>query len=113
MIMLIGILPNVFSAETLLNNLSEADFDLNNVSVIMQDAKIRNKIAKDVGPFKGVHPEKIMDELIKAGMTKSTAKLCADALAQSKVLVAMNVSADLLASAKEMFTDESAQIVKE
>ena len=111
--MLIGILPNVSDAEILLNNLSEADFDLNNVSMIMRDAAIRNKIAKDVGPFKGVQPEKIMDELVKAGMSKSTAKLCTDALAQSKVLVAMNVSADLLASAREMFTDESAQIVKE
>lgn len=111
--MLVGILPDISSAEILLNNLSEADFDLNTVSVIMQDVKMRDRIAKDTGPLKGVQPTMIMDRLVKAGLTQTEAKLCSDALAQSKVLVAMSVSADLLASAKEMFMDQSAQIVKE
>ena len=111
--MLIGILPNASSAEILLNNLSEADFDLKTVSVIMQDVKMRNKIAKDVGPLKGVPPDKISAKLLKAGLTNPQVKLCTDALAQSKALVAMNVSADLVSAAKEMFEDQSAQILKE
>jgi hypothetical protein len=111
--MLIGIFPDAFSAETLLNNLSEADFDLNAVSVIMQDVKMRDKIAEDVGPFKGIRAEKIIEKLEEAGMTQSQSKLCADALAQSKVLVVMSVSEELISSAREMFTDQSAQIIKE
>ena len=111
--MLIGLLPNASSAEILLNNLSEADFDLNTVSVIMKDVNMRNKIAKDVGPFKGVHPDKLSEKLAKAGLTEAKVKLCTEALTQSKALVAMDVSANLIPAAKEMFTDQLAEIVKE
>jgi hypothetical protein len=111
--MLIGILPDASSAETLLNNLSEAEFDLNAVSIIMQDVKLRDKIAKDVGPFKGIHPNKISAQLLKAGLNQTQVEFCVDALAKSKALAAMKVSPDLVSTAKEMFEDQSAQIIKE
>jgi hypothetical protein len=111
-ILLVGLLPNASHAETLLNNLSEADFDLNTVSVIMLDVETRNKIAKDTGPFTGVHPERIKETLLKAGLSESQAGLGAGALVQAKVIVGMELPAALLSAAREMFEDQSAQILK-
>ena len=45
--MLIAVLPNTSFTETLLNNLSEADFDLAQVSVVTRDPKVRDAMAED------------------------------------------------------------------
>ncbi len=57
--MLIGLLADPTRAETLLNNLSEADFDLADVSLILKDIKQRDALARDAGPIKGVQAGKI------------------------------------------------------
>jgi hypothetical protein len=110
-ILLVGLLPNASRAETLLNNLSEAEFDLNTVSVVMLDVEMRDKIAKDAGPFKGVNPNKVKDTLLKSGLAEAQAGMCAEALTQSKVLVAMDVPATLISTAREMFEDEDGEVV--
>lgn len=111
--MIVGIIPDASTAEILLNNLSEADFNLADVSLIMRDQKLRNKIAKDKGPLKGVHYDEISTHLTQAGLSAQEAQVYQDAVAQGKVLVAMNTAPDTTQAAKEMFADQSGESIQE
>ncbi len=111
--MILGVLSNASTTETLLNNLAEADFDLSNVSVIMRDLKQRNAIAQDGGPLKGASLSNISDRLIQAGLSSQEARLYRDAVAQGKVLIAMMVLPESQQAAKEMLQDYSAELIRE
>ena len=110
--MIIGIIPDASTAEILLNNLSEADFDLNDVSIIMQDVDTRNKIAKDGGPLKGAKPAQLAAALKKAGASPASIQRGAEAVKSGKPLVAMKVDPKYEHAAREMFTDMSAEILE-
>lgn len=110
--MLIAIIPDASSTETLLNNLSEADFDLAQVSVIMRDPKLRDAIAKDAGPLKGVQFKNLTARLTQAGLSQQDVKSYAAGVTQGKVLVAMLPPAGSESAAQEMFQDHSAQMIK-
>lgn len=110
--MILAILPDAMKAETLLNNLSEADFDLNDVSVIMQDATMRNKIAQDVGPLKGVGVAQLSTALRDAGASQEQVQHCLDAVGKGKALVAMKVNLKYEPAAREMFRDQSAELLR-
>ncbi len=111
--MILAILPDVSKTESLLNNLSEADFKLEDVSVVMFDMAMRDKIAQDAGPLKGVKPAQVSGALKTAGKPESIAQQCLDAIKQGKVLVAMDVDPKYQQAALEMFKDMSAQILEE
>jgi hypothetical protein len=110
--MIWAILPDVSSTETLLNNLSEADFNLNEISVIMQDLGQRNAIAKDLGPLKGVDLKKLEKASIKLNLSKESIASCREAIIIGKVLVVMNVADEFRPAALEMFQDHSAQLIQ-
>jgi hypothetical protein len=110
--MIWAILPDASRTETLLNNLSEADFNLDEISVIMQDLSQRNAIAKDLGPLKGVDLKKLEKALIKLGLSKEGIADCKKAIINGKVLVVMNVPDEYLPAALEMFQDHSAEMIK-
>ena len=110
--MILGLLPDVSNVGTLLSNLSEADFDVADVSVIMKDVKQRNAVARDRGPLKGATMKNLAGRLIQAGLSEDKAKLCTDALAQGQVLIAMAVSPESEPAAKEMLQDHSAKLVE-
>src|SRR5574341_455632 len=110
--MILAILPDASSTEILLNNLYEAEFDLKDVSVIMQDVKQRNAIARDAGPLKGIGLPKIPQALRKAGASPESAERCYQAVLNGKVLVVMNVAEQYRPAAEEMFQDHSAQLIK-
>src|SRR5512138_1058927 len=109
--MIVAILPNASTAEQLLNNLSEADFDLNDVSVLMQDTALRDKIAKDTGPLKGVAPAQASNSLKSAGVSADAAQKCQEAVKSGKVVIAMKVDPKYEPAAREMFTDIAAQVL--
>ncbi len=115
--MIVGIFPDASTAEILLNNLSEADFDLADVSLIMRDPKLRNKVAKDTGPLKGARYDQITTQLVKAGLSAQDAQTYQNAVAQGKVLAAMKTAPgtdqDVIDSAKEMFSDQSGEAIRE
>ncbi len=111
--MIIAILPDASTTEILLNNLSEADFNLNDVSVIMQDQALRNKITQDVGPLKGTGPDQLGASLKKAGASSAASKKASDAVAHGKVLVAMTVDPKYEQAAHQMFQDMSAQFLED
>ncbi len=111
--MIVGIIPDASSAEILLNNLYEADFNLADVSLIMRDQSLRDKIAKDAGPLKGVRYDQISARLVQAGLSAQEAAAYQNAVAQGKVLAALNITPDLIEAAKEMFTDQSGESIKE
>jgi hypothetical protein len=113
MMMLYGILPDVSKAETLLNNLYEADFDLADVSVIMQNVKKRDAFAQDGGPLKGATFGHLSDRLVQAGLSRPEAELYMEAVEHGKVLVVMTVTPEAKSAAREMFTDHSAELIKE
>ncbi len=110
--MILAVLENLSRTESLLNNLSEADFNLNDISVIYADIKQRNAVAKDVGPLKGAAPEKLAERLTKLGVSRENAEICRDAVIKGKVFVVMNIRPELNEVAEEMFRDQSALIVK-
>ena len=110
--MILAILPDASKAESLLNNLSEADFDIRNASVIMQDIATRDKIAKDAGPLKGAKPAQLSDALKKAGASAASIQQATDAVQAGKVLVALKIDPKYEQSALEMFTDASAEILE-
>ena len=110
--MILAVLENLSKAEILLNNLSEADFNLDDVSVIHADVKQRDAVAKDVGPLKGTAPEKLTEKLTRLGVPKKDAEICQDAIFKNKVVVVMEIPSELNETAQEMFRDYSAQIIK-
>jgi hypothetical protein len=110
--MLIAILPNSSAAETLLNNLSEAEFDLAQVSVVTRDPKLRDAIAKDAGPLKGANFKNLAVRLAGAGLPQPEAGSYVDAVAKGKVLVAMVTPVGSEPAAREMFEDHSAELIK-
>jgi len=110
--MILAILEKTSNVETLLNNLSEADFDLDDVSVIVMDSKLRKTLAKDVGPLKGVQSGKVIEALTRAGIPEKNAQACSQAVADGKVLLVMKVADEYIQAAEEMFTDHSALLVK-
>ncbi len=111
--LIVGIIPDASTAEILLNNLSEADFNLADVSLIMSDQKLRNKIAKDKGPLKGVSSDQLSARLVQAGLSAQDAQAYQNAVAQGKVLAAMKAAPDVAEAAKEMFADQSGESIKE
>lgn len=110
--MLLAILPSASDAEKLLNNLSEADFNLDDVSVVMQDANLRNKIAKDTGPLKGMQPTQ-MQAALSANLSHDALQRGMQAVNNGKVLVAMKVDPKYEAAAREMFTDMKAELLQD
>jgi SAM-dependent methyltransferase len=109
--MILAILPDASKAESLLNNLSEADFNIHDVSVIMQDVATRDKIHKDAGPLKGVKPAQLSGGLTKAGVSPDATQRSVDAVKSDKVLVAMQVDAKYEQAARQMFSDMSAEML--
>lgn len=110
--MIYAILPDLSNTEALLNNLDEADFNLNDISVIFKDVNLRNKVAKDLGPLKGVALKILERSLVKLGLSKENAAICNEAVTNGKVLVVMKVDDKYSSAAIESFQDHSAQLIK-
>jgi hypothetical protein len=110
--MILAILQDASTAEILLNNLSEADFNLEDVSVLMADANLRNAIANDAGPLQGLEFGNAVEGLTSLGVSKENAVLCREAMDKGQVLVVMDVADEFSQIAEEMFQDHSAQLIK-
>lgn len=110
--MVIGIVPNTSKTETLLNNLSEADFKLSDVSVIMSDPQKRNAIASDTGPFKEASAADLPRRLVKHGVSQSQAIAYRDAVKKGGVFVAIASGKDSESAAIEMLKDYGSQLIK-
>ncbi len=109
--MILAILPNSSAAESLLNNLSEADFDLGHVSVLMQNTGLRDKIANDTGPLIHAAPTEVAAALRALGTAVDVARRAQEAVNNDKVVIAMDVDPKYEAAAREMFTDVKAQLL--
>ena len=110
--MILAILDDKFSVETLLNNLSEADFNLDDVSIVMSDVEQANAFEQTKGPLKGIKPERVDEALVNMGVSKKRAKACQDAVTNGSILVVMKVADEYSQAAEEMFQDHSAQLIK-
>lgn len=108
--MIIGIMPLTSSAETLLNNLAEANFD--QVSLIMRDLKTRDAIAKDKGPFQGLVFADLTKKLADVGLSPRDIKTCTDGVAAGKVLIAIACRKEAEHVAIEMLNDYSPEFIK-
>ncbi len=110
--MVIGIVPNSSRAESLLNNLDEADFKPSTVSVVMNDVAQRNQIAKDTGPLKGVTLPKLSAKLVKLGLSSADAQAFTNAVQQGQVLVAIAAPQGSQQAAAEMLSDADATLTR-
>ena len=110
--MVIGLIPTSANAETLLNNLSEADFAAADISVIMADLKARDAISNDAGPFKGVKAGALAAKLQKAKLAAKDAKLYQDGVLGGKVFVAIRTAKASEAAASEMLKDHQGEGIR-
>ncbi len=74
---------------------------------------LRDKIAKDTGPLKGLRFDQISASLVQAGLGAQEAQAYQNAVEQGKVLAAMKIAPDLMEAAKEMFADQSGESIQE
>ncbi len=110
--MVIGVLPNAAAAESLLNNLAEAEFNLADVSVVMRDVKQRAAIADDAGPLQGTDWHELAQRLVEVGLTHNAAEQYAVAVERGQVLVAIVTSKKIEPIAREMLQDHDAQLIQ-
>jgi hypothetical protein len=110
--MIIGVLPNAAAAETLLNNLAEAEFNLADVSVLMRDVKQRAAIAGDAGPLRGTDWRELTQRLVAAGLTHGEARQYAAAIEHGQVLIAIATPQKIEPIAREMLQDHDAQLIQ-
>ncbi len=110
--MIVGLLPDAATTETLLNNLAEAEFDLHHVSVVMRDAKQRAAITAEAGPLQETGVDELTQHLIQVGFSTHDADSYAAAVRHGKVLVAIDVPETLAATAREMLNDHAAQLIQ-
>jgi hypothetical protein len=110
--MILAILKDTSSVQTLLNNLSEADFDLGTVSIVMSNVEQVKAFGQNAGPLKGIKPGQVHHALVKLGISNERAKQCQDALTKGDVLLAMNIADEYSPAAEEIFQDHSAQLIK-
>jgi hypothetical protein len=110
--MILAILDDTSSVETLLNNLSEADFNLDDVSIVMSNVKQADAFGQKSGPLNGVKPKRVNEALIKLGISNEAAKNCQDAVTNGSILLAMNVVDEYRQAAEEIFQDHSARLIK-
>jgi len=110
--MIIGVLPNAAAAETLLNNLAEAEFNLADVSVLMRDVKQRAAIAEDAGPLRGTDWRELAQRLIEAGLTHGEAQRYVKAVEHGQVVVAIAAPQKIELIAREMLQDHDAQLIQ-
>ncbi len=105
--MIIGIIATTDQASSLLDNLSEADFD--EVSVIMKDEQVRNTIAEDAGPLKGITINSVANFLAKYDAKKPEIKNLTQALENGQILIAVQTDINSQESAKQMLQTYTAQ----
>ena len=110
--MIIGLLPDELTTETLLNNLAEAEFNLQDVSVIRRDHQSFAVESDTGGPLKGKPLVKLADRLAEAGLARPDAQLYVEAVQRGEVLVAIAVPKSLAAVAREMLQDHDAQSIR-
>lgn len=105
----IGILPDSNTVQTALDNLAEADFDENDISIVMKDKKKASTIAKDAGPLEGSSIENIDRKLKDLGMSVNEISAYYEALEKGKVLIAIRTENDTIGAAEEMLKDYNIQ----
>lgn len=108
--MVFGIISDIAKTSSLLDNLSEADF--NDVSIIMKDEKARNSIASDVGPLKGVHLSTLSVILKNCKIAQSEIQQMLTALQNGQILVAIQIDKNSQQAAVDMITPYQAKHIK-
>src|ERR1700752_97001 len=88
--MIIGIFTQVDDAEICLNNLVEADFQSNNISVVMKTPEEAKKISDTSGEFTGSSVDELVDRLTKLGLPKKNAKRYKDIIEAGGVFIAVS-----------------------
>ncbi len=110
--MVIGLVPDVSRAETLLNNLDEAGFSMSDVSVITRDPGMSSAIAKNGGPFRSTTVDRLAAKLQQHGLSKLDAQAYADAVRQGSAFIAIAAPRESQEAAVEMLNDYTPQRVK-
>lgn len=109
--MVIGILPSTSQAQTLLNNLYEADFDPKYISVAMIDEKSVQDLGEVKGPLTGAF-ESVVGNLNKLGLSSEDIKNYQTIVSSGGVFIAVSQSTSTDEAAKEMLQDMSAQNIQ-
>ncbi|MGI8419212.1 MAG: hypothetical protein ACR2LN_01055 [Candidatus Levyibacteriota bacterium] len=93
------------SAETAINNLTEADFDEKNISLVMKDEQSARKIIDAYGPLKDTSVSTLPQALQRLGMQKAQSDHIIQAVVAGKALIAIQTPQEAVDAAKEMLND--------
>ena len=104
--LLIATLPYT-SANSVLDNLSEAEFE--NISVLMQDMSKAKQLAALSGPLKNVNSAQLPQALHYNAVPQTVINAIQEALKKGLVLIAFTLPANAVASAKEIVQNSGAQ----
>lgn len=105
--MVIGIIPDPASVQTLLNNLHEAGYADRDVSILMRDPGVCKS-----GPFKGMGSGQLPSKLAHAGLPAQEASVYADAVGKGKAFVAIRAEKAGEKAAAEMLGDYAPEMVR-
>jgi uncharacterized protein YajQ (UPF0234 family) len=111
--MIIGIFTQVDDAEICLNNLAEADFQPQNISVVMKDPEEVEKISDTSGELNKLSVDELIDRLIKLGLPKKNAKRFKDMIEAGGVFISVSTAnANEEKAVKEILKDQNGKLIK-
>ena len=110
--MVLGLFQNVIDAEIALNNLSEADFNSQDISVIMEDIQAVKRIADVSGALTGTLDQNETQRLQKLGFTQGEVDNFQASLKVGGVIISIKAGPDSDKAAQEILADQKAQNIK-
>lgn len=107
-----GLFATASDAEMALDNLDEAGFGADSVSVVARDPHVVATLTDAPGPLGRIAPEELVVRLGQAGMEQEVRAAYADALAQGAVCLVVFAPAGSEKSAAEILADQNANRVQ-
>lgn len=107
-----GIIPDINSIDTLLNNLNEAEFNIKDTSVMLTDNKKARAIHGDNGPMKDIASDGLQDKLKSLGISMQDSAEYVTELSHGKAFVAMKIPKETADTACEMLKDYNVELLK-
>lgn len=108
---ILGIIPSLNNAESLINNLVEADYSEDNISLVSQDTETARKIIDDSGPLEGSDMDNISQYLSGFGLPQDEIDVYRQALASGKSLISLSCPPPSAGAAVEIFNDYDCEAV--
>ncbi len=107
-----GLFADTSDAEGALDNLDEADFGAESVSVVAADPHAAATLSDAPGPLGRIGPPELLAHLLQLGLGSAQFQVYADALKQGAICLVLFAPPGSEQSAAEIMTDQKASHVQ-